>query len=72
MKENKDIIMKDEDWRDFKTATKCFICGEDFKEETKSVETIAILQVSIGDVPTMTVIYSFQCVITKFQSSFIT
>ena len=25
MKENKDIIMKDEDWRDFKTATKCFI-----------------------------------------------
>ena len=35
MKENKDIIMKDEDWRDFKTATKCFICGEDFKEGDK-------------------------------------
>ena len=27
--------MKDEGWRDFKTATKCFICGEDFKEEDK-------------------------------------
>ena len=35
MKENKDITMKDEDWRDFKTATKCFICGEDFKEGDK-------------------------------------
>jgi hypothetical protein len=35
MKENKDIIMKDKDWRDFKTATKCFVCGEDFKEGDK-------------------------------------
>ena len=35
MKENKDIIMRAEDWRDFKTATKCFICGQAFKEGDK-------------------------------------
>ena len=32
MKENKDIIMRADDWMDFKTATKCFICGMDFKD----------------------------------------
>ena len=37
MKENKDIIMRADDWRDFKTATKCFICGKDFKEGDKKV-----------------------------------
>jgi hypothetical protein len=35
MKKNKDIIMRADDWRDFKTATKCFICGMDFKEGDK-------------------------------------
>ena len=35
MKENKDIIMRADDWRDFKTATKCLICGMDFKEGDK-------------------------------------
>ena len=35
MQENKDIIMRAEDWRDFKTATKCFICGQAFKEGDK-------------------------------------
>ena len=35
MKENKDIIMRVDDRRDFKTATKCFICGQDFKEGDK-------------------------------------
>ena len=35
MKENKDIIMRADDWRYFKTATKCFICGNDFKEGDK-------------------------------------
>ena len=67
--------MRADDWRDFKTAKKCFICGKDFKEgdlKEKKLETIATLQVSIGDVPTMIVIYSFQCVIAKFQFSFIT
>ena len=37
MKENKDIIMTANDWRDFNTATKCFICGKDFKEGDKKV-----------------------------------
>ena len=58
MKENKDIIMRAGDWRDFKTATQCFICGKDFKEGGKKVRTIAILLVSIGDAPTMIVTYS--------------
>ena len=31
MKENKDIIMRADDWRDFK----CFICGQNFKEGDK-------------------------------------
>lgn len=35
MKENKEIIMKEEDWKDYHKATKCFICGEDFKEGQK-------------------------------------
>ena len=39
MKENKDIIMRADDWRDFKTATKCFICGQwTLKKEIRSVE----------------------------------
>jgi hypothetical protein len=29
--------MRADDWRDFKTATKCFICGKDFKEGDKKV-----------------------------------
>ena len=37
MKENKEIIMRADDWRDFKTAKKCFICGKDFKEGDKKV-----------------------------------
>ena len=37
MKENKDIIMTANDWRDFNTATRCFICGKDFKEGDKKV-----------------------------------
>ena len=37
MKENKEIIMRADDWRDFKTATKCFICGKDFQEGDKKV-----------------------------------
>lgn len=35
MMEHKEIIMRADDWRDFKTATKCFICGKDFKEGDK-------------------------------------
>ena len=37
MKENKEIIMRADDWRDFKTAKNCFICGKDFKEDDKKV-----------------------------------
>ena len=37
MKENKEIIMRADDWRDFKTAKKCFICGKDCKEGDKKV-----------------------------------
>ena len=37
MKENKEIIMRADDWRDFKTAKKCFICGKDFEEGDKKV-----------------------------------
>ena len=42
------------------------------KKVIRNVETIATLQVDIGDVLTMIVIYSFQWDITKYQSSFIT
>ena len=43
-----------------KTTKKCFICGKDFKEGDKKVRgPLSFLQVSIGVVPTMTVIYSF-------------
>ena len=70
MKENKEIIMRADDWTDFKAAKKCFICGKNFRKlETTATAT---LQVSIGGVPTMIVIYSFQCVIIKFRFSFIT
>ena len=37
MKENKEIIMTANDWRDFKTATHCFVCGKEFKEGDKKV-----------------------------------
>ena len=33
----KPIIMTANDWRDFKTATKCYICGEEYKPEDKRV-----------------------------------
>ena len=36
-KENKDIVKRADDWKDFKTAKKCFICGKDFKEVDKKV-----------------------------------
>ena len=37
MKENKEIILRADDWRDCKIATKCFICGKDFEEGDKKV-----------------------------------
>ena len=37
MKENKEIIMRADDWRDFKAAKQCFICGNDFKDGDKKV-----------------------------------
>ena len=55
MQENKEILMTDEDKKDFETATHCFICGDQFKnsyknekeaENTKKFATIVILQVS--------------------------
>ena len=55
MKENKEILMTDEDRKDFETATHCFICGDKFKNSyknekkqrnTKKFATIVILQVS--------------------------
>ena len=61
MKENKEIIMRADDWRDFKTAQRnALYAVKTSKKVIKRLETIVILQVSIGDVPTMTVIYSFQ------------
>ena len=60
MKENKEILMTDEDRIDFETATHCFICGDKFKNSyknekkkqrnTKKFATIVILQVSIEGV----------------------
>ena len=41
------------------------------KKAIRSAETIATLQVNIGDALTMIVICSFQWDITKYQSSFI-
>ena len=72
MKENKEIIMNRNNWRDCNTATKCFICGKDFQQGDTKLETIVILQVDIGDVPTMIVIYGLLCVIAKSLFSFIT
>lgn len=37
MTENKDIIMRTDDWRDVKATTKYLICGKDFKEGNKKV-----------------------------------
>ena len=36
MKENKEILMTDEDKKDFETATHCFICGDKFKNAYKN------------------------------------
>ena len=36
MKENKEILMTDEDKTDFETATHCFICGDIFKNSYKN------------------------------------
>ena len=36
MKENKEILMTDEDRKDFETATHCFICGDKFKNSYKN------------------------------------
>ena len=36
MKENKEILMTDEDKIDFETATHCFICGDKFKNSYKN------------------------------------
>ena len=60
MKENKDIIMRADDWRDFKAATKCFICGKDFKEGDKKVRDHCHFTGKYRGVPTTIVIYSFQ------------
>ena len=37
MKDKKEIIMTANDWHDFKTSTKCYICGEKYKEGDKRV-----------------------------------
>ena len=36
MKENKEMLMTDEDKKDFETATHCFICGDRFKNSYKN------------------------------------
>ena len=36
MKENKEMLMTDEDKKDFETATRCFICGDKFKNSYKN------------------------------------
>ena len=36
MKANKEILMTDEDKKDFETATHCFICGDKFKNSYKN------------------------------------
>ena len=36
MQENKEILMTDEDKKDFETATHCFICGDKFKYSYKN------------------------------------
>ena len=37
MRDKKEIIMTANDWHDFKTADKCYICGEKYKEGDKRV-----------------------------------
>ena len=37
MYDKKDIIVTADDWRDFKTAKKCYICGKEYKEDDKPV-----------------------------------
>ena len=60
MKENKEIIMRADDWRDLKPQRTALYVVKTSKKVIKRLETIVILQVSIGVVPTMIVIYSFQ------------
>ena len=36
MKENKEIDMSDENKKDFKNATHCFICGDTFRYDYKN------------------------------------
>ena len=80
MKENKEILMTDEDRKDFETATHCFICGDRFKKayktekqrNTKKFETIVVLQVSIEGVLIAFVISTFVIDILKYQYFFIT
>ena len=60
MKENKEIIMRADDWRDLKPQRNALYVVKTSKKVIKRLETIVILQVSIGVVPTMIVIYSFQ------------
>ena len=60
MKENKDIIMRADDWKDFKTATFFLYVVRTSKKGTKRLETTATLQESIGVVPMMIIIYNFQ------------
>ena len=60
MKENKDIIMRADDWRDFKQQQNVLYAVKTSKREIRKFVTTATLRVSIGDVPTTIVIYSFQ------------
>jgi hypothetical protein len=41
--------MRADDRRDFKTATKCFICGQDFKEGDKKCRDGSLTQATLSD-----------------------
>ena len=60
MKENKDIIMRADDWRDFKQQQNVLYAVKTSKREIRKFVTTATLRVSIGVVPTTIVIYNFQ------------
>ena len=82
MKENKEILMTDEDKTDFETATHCCICGDRFKDlrthirmkkkqrNTKKLETIVTLQVSIEGALIACVISTFVIDILKIPVFF--
>ena len=72
MKENKENIMMRNNWRDFNTATKCFICGKDFQQGDRKVGDHCHSTGRYRGAPTMIVIYSLLRVITKSPFSFIT